>query len=191
MNVVCVRQGNKYGREYVAALRRMVAEHVGAELICLGDDRPIKSYTGWWSKLELFAPWNADLRPCLYFDLDTYLLGDCRDMLVDTGELWLIRDFHKPQRANSGVMILPADTDAIWQAHFKWDEYRVDGDFLTTQPHRILQDRFAGIVSYKVHCLHNPQGRVVCFHGVPKPHQLTSGWGKQIWERYNDGTPAG
>jgi len=181
VNCCAVRQGDKYGEDYVRMLRAMVREHCGTDLICLGDDAPLRyGFKGWWAKIELFAPENEFLRPCLYFDLDTYLLDDCRDMLVEPDGLWLIRDLGHPRRSNSGVMLIPKDTGAIWNAAKTWRGELVDGDFLNLQPHRQLQSRFDGIVSYKLDARHEPKGRVVCFHGEPKPHQA-DGWAGDVW----------
>jgi len=178
--VVCVRHG-KYPKVYVEKLRRQVKTHFGEALVCLGDDVPLKSPQGWWCKTELFAPWNAFLRPCVYLDLDTFILDDCRDLLFDTEDLWLIRDFNHSARSNSGVMIIPKDTQSIWDNLSTWSGKLNDGDYLTTQPHKILQDHFAGIVSYKIHCQNGPTGRIICFHGRPKPPD-TTGWAKEVWD---------
>jgi len=183
MEVVCVRQGDKYGQEYVLMLRRMVKKFLNKDLICLGDDVPMKSgYEGFWSKMELFSPW-VNFRPCLYFDLDTFILDDCTDLLIETDDLWLIRDFYNKDRSNSGVMILPTDTERIWENHFKWTRNTADGDFLTTQPHRILQDRFMGITSRKVSNGVKEPSRITSYHGHLKPHN-DEGWGKEIWKTW-------
>lgn len=142
-----------------------------------------RNYQGWVSKMELFAPWNKDLRPCVYFDLDTYILWDVSDLLtMRPTDLWLIRDFYFPEKSNSGVMVIPEDTDEIWEAFLRDTSYPFkDGDFLNQFPHRILQDNYSGIVSYKADdCYDEPKGRVVCFHGVPKPHEC-KGWAGEIW----------
>lgn len=180
MEVVCVRQGDKYGEEYVLMLRRMVKKFLGKDLICLGDDVPMKSgYEGFWSKMELFSPW-VNLRPCLYFDLDTFILDDCTDLLIETDDLWLIRDFYNKERSNSGVMIIPENVEKIWENHFNWKRNRADGDFLNSQPHQILQDRFQDITSRKVN---NHPSRITCYHGHLKPHN-DEGWGKEIWNHW-------
>ena len=168
-------------------LSRMVERFLGKELVCLSDQpnhvksyKLVRRYQGWWSKLELFSPENRFLRPCLYFDLDTFILDDCKDLLIETNDLWLIRDFYNKDRSNSGMMIIPENTESIWENHFNWKRNDADGDFLNTQPHKILQDRFEGITSYKVH---NQMSRIVCFHGKPKPPD-TNDWAKEIWNHW-------
>ncbi len=68
ITVLCVRFGNKYGREYVERLRNMVARHltVPYEFACLTDDQhdipgvrkiyqPNANYArGWWHKVHMF-----------------------------------------------------------------------------------------------------------------------------------------
>lgn len=188
---MAVRQGDLYGPEYVTALARQVEEHTGEELITLTDrsDTPGQTkqmrhgFTGFWSKIELFAPDHEDIRPCFYLDLDTFVRRDIRDMLMEPETLHLIRDFNVTTRANSGLMLIPKRVGSIWSAARKWPAQPVDGDFLTTQPHAILQDRFDGIVSYKRHCKELPRGRVICFHGRPRPAEA-KGWAADYWKHY-------
>lgn len=195
MNVVCVRQGTKYGPEYVAALRRQVAEFTDRELICLTDqsDTPgpvsymVHGLTGWWSKIELLSPEQEALRPCFYLDLDTFIRAPIHDLLEPVDELWLIQDFGSKRWSNSGLMKLPKDTNEIWKAAQNWQGPWADGEFLKTQPHQRLTDQFAGIHSYKFHCREHARGRIVCFHGRPRPHEA-EGWAAEHWRHYTQGT---
>lgn len=195
MNVVCVRQGDKYGPEYVTALRRQVREFADRDLVCLGDDTElVHGFTGWHAKFELFAPEHEELRPCFYLDLDTFILAPIHELLGSPDQLWLIRDLGSPKRSNSGLMKIPKDTSEIWRGIPEWMErWRKrglpgDGDYLMQFPHSILQDRFGGIVSYKFSAREHPRGRIVCFHGVPKPPQ-TKGWAFEWWMRYAHEAP--
>lgn len=184
MHVVTVRIGEKFGEEYETALRAQVARHMGADLQVVRES----GFSGYWSKMELFRP-GFPFRPCVFFDLDTFLVDDCRGLFeFDTGDLWLIRDLGNPNRSNSGVMVIPENTDETWAASKRWNR-PYDGDFLARQPHRLLQDRFAGIVSYKYQCRVRPNQdrpkypdgtRVICFHGAPKPHEATD-WAGEYW----------
>lgn len=84
ITVLCVRFGNRYGREYVERLRNMVARHttIDYDFACLTDDQhpiegvrtiyqPNAGYAkGWWHKVHMFdssLPLKARI---LYFDLD-------------------------------------------------------------------------------------------------------------------------
>jgi hypothetical protein len=87
ITVLCVRFGNKYGREYVERLRNMVSRHmtIPYEFVCLTDDQhpiagvrsivqPNANYArGWWHKVHMFDP-NIPLSGrILYFDLDVVI----------------------------------------------------------------------------------------------------------------------
>jgi len=190
-SVAVVRQGEKYGPEYVDLLRGMCPgcvvltdQSYPDDGIALKDDWP-----GWWSKIELFGPRFRKHRPCLYLDLDTYVLGDIRDLLeCESDDFWMLRDFNVPSKGQSAVMLLPKDTEPIYErfkrhaeGHMRLHRGGGDQEFLGTFPFRFLQDRFKGILSYKRHKLQlAPEGRIVCFHGKPKPHE-TEGWARDIW----------
>lgn len=190
-----VRHGINFSPDYVKVLGKMAGEHHSG-LITLTDQddtpgltAPLKSgLWGWWSKFELFAPWNRNLRPCVYFDLDTFIVGDIRDIQPD-GDFWMLSDFNTRKGA-SGMMILPEDTDYIWNALQGADLTNPKGDqyYLSQFPHKKLQDRYDGIVSYKNDVLsHGRMGRVVCFHGRPRPHEAGTwdrgdgSWAGRIW----------
>lgn len=187
--VVLVRQGRKYSNRYVEVL----TEQVGAPVTTLTDQADTsgatralqRDYEGWTAKMELFAPWNADLRPCLFLDLDTFVLGDISDIrAINDNKLWLIRDFYHSHRSNSGIIVVPENVERIWDKFERTPKHKFrDGDFLDRFPHEVLQDHFEGIVSYKAdECFDEPKGRVVCWHGKPKPHEC-DGWVKEIWEK--------
>ncbi len=179
MQTVAVRQGIKYGPEYSEALRKQLPG-----VVILGDDRPLMTnFYGWHSKIELFAPWNADLRPCLYVDLDTFILGDLAvfDLLDDT-KLWLIDDFNRPDIGETGVMVIPEDTTDIWLQRNQM--HGTDGEYLREFEHLRLNRVVSGIYSYKLHCTPDyvpEDARIVCFHGKPKQADLTEGWGYELW----------
>ena len=178
---VAVRQGDKFSPAYTCALKAMVPG-----VVVLGDDLPLKSgLTGWWAKLEIFAPWYANLRPCVLFDLDTYILDET--VLGEFNELqdhlWLLNDFNRPHMPESGIIYAPSDADEIWaKVPQAKANHRGDGPFLGTFPHKRLNARIDGICSYKVDQLYESpkKARIVCFHGKPKPHE-TSGWARDYW----------
>lgn len=177
---VTVREGTKYGPEYVTALKNQVPG-----LICLGDDRPLRSnHRGWFAKFELFAPWNADLRPMLFFDLDTYVFGPVDTSGIDTSLFWMIDDFNTPQKAESGVMVIPDApiSDTIWTCCDTYESRGGDGAHLRQFPHRRLNTVLPGLYSYKNHCRDEKpaDARIICFHGRPKPPD-TTGWALDHW----------
>lgn len=192
MNVVTAIWGDFYGEaeRYVRALRAQVPG-----LVVLGRDVPLRDpgqYRGWWCKLEVFRPENADLRPCLFIDLDTFILGDLSPLLaVDPARLWLIKNFYQPEKSNSGLFVAPNTelSDQIWGGSERLDTHTHgrgmgDGDYLATFPHSRLTDEFDDIRSYKADQLYDDprDSRVVCFHGRPKPHQA-EGWAGDYFDR--------
>lgn len=178
---VAIRQGSKYGPEYTRLMKSMIPD-----IVVLGDDLPLKSnLTGWWAKLEIFSPWYANLRPCVVFDLDTYILDET--VLEEFNELqdclWLIDDFNHPQRPESGIFVAPSDGAEIWaKVPAAVGLHYGDGPFLGTFPHKRLNRQVDGIQSYKVNQLYESpkNARIVCFHGKPKPHE-TTGWARDYW----------
>lgn len=195
MRVICVlRSGPAYGPEYVYRLQAGVREHLpGARFVCLTDTpdalRGVKCipllhcWPGWWSKMELFRPDIAgDL---LYFDLDTVICGDLAGV-AGAGRDTFIRDFYRQgQGLGSGMMYLTEvrrpRTWSMWMKHpARWmHRFQRAGDqgFLEqvyADTCARWQDVTPGqVVSYKADCSRGlpPGARVVCYHGLPKPHQ--------------------
>src|SRR5690348_1488273 len=110
---VCVlRSGGDFEVEHV---RRLVA---GLEFgqwaghsICLTnfggayewpeiERRPLlRTYPGWWSKIELCAPEQDALGDIWYCDLDTVVVGDVRQ-IASIGALTMLEDFTRPRLAS-------------------------------------------------------------------------------------------
>ena len=199
MGVVIVRSGQKFPPTYINMIESMIAEHTNQSLTVLTDQpegqnrRELKcSYPGWWCKLELFAPWNRDLRPCLFLDLDTYILDNINDLAAYGGsDFYMLKDFNRPDRGASGVMLIPEDTTDIWVEWSKAPQYHQklkggDQDFLGQFSHKSIQDHFKGIVSYKKdnrRASSKKGDRIICFHGSPKPH-TSQGWARTFYDNY-------
>jgi hypothetical protein len=115
ITVLCVRFGNKYGREYVERLRNMVSRHmtIPYEFVCLTDDQhpiagvrsivqPNANYArGWWHKVHMFDP-NIPLSGrILYFDLDVVIHANINKLAgYLTKEFVGIHDFNRKFHAN-------------------------------------------------------------------------------------------
>lgn len=198
--VVCVRQGNKYGPEWVSMLWRMVHQNVTEPIrfVCLSDGQnPCETrrlswpWTGWWSKLELFSPWNADLRPCLYIDLDSFVLGDITSAL-DTDEFKMAENYGTRGTPQSCVMMIPAYTGHIWQhwvespdTHMNNNKRHGDQGYLAQFNEGFVNDHIE-VLSYKKHkILDAPSTQIVQFHGKPKPNaENVADWVKEVWNEY-------
>ena len=187
--VVCIKVGTKYGPEYVNRLAASVARHttVPHEFVCWTDDStglacaraPIGTdLPGWWAKLVLFTPHTERL---LFLDLDTVIVDNMDFLFEYDGPFAILSDFYHPAHYGSAVMsIAPGFGASIWADYTEAQHGRWWGDQVwieTCAPGADRwQDLYPGkIVSYKVQCQDGvPAGAsIVCFHGEPRPHQVT------------------
>jgi hypothetical protein len=195
--VACVlRSGGDYDAEDVRRLHEGVKAHLpGARFVCLSDvDVPCEriplrhDWPGWWSKMELFAPWiEGDL---LYFDLDTIIVGQLSDFSGQLNRLAIMRDVMRPDGLQSSVMFLPeAHRAAVWCAftadpagnmrRFSWGGDQAFLESLWLPDVARIQDLLPGqIVSYKADVRRlgrvPENARAVVFHGKPRPREI--GW---------------
>lgn len=202
LNVVCVKWGTKYGAEYVNNLAAMVARNlsVAHKFICYTDDATglvlgvvVKglpgNVTGWWNKLY---PFLNEKDRCLYIDLDTVITGNLDKMAAYSGPFACLRDFLRTDGLGSGVMMWNGDHSDIW---FKWLQAGKPekisgsdtiGDQAWIERMRPKADRIQdmhAVYSYKLHCRGWPPAgaKMVCFHGKPRPHEVTRGWVGLFW----------
>lgn len=150
---------------------------------------PVHAWKGWWSKMNLFAPQLQSLRPFLYMDLDTAVIGNVAVLIPESkvleNSLIMLEDFYKPKHLASGVMWIPngRKTDLIWE---KWlgynsttkkQKYRGDQNFIeaVTSADVFWQRLTNLIVSFKP--LPHPikwryekpnTATLCCFHGNPR-----------------------
>lgn len=208
VNLVCVRQGTKFGPEYVYILKDMLERNIQDtkyNFICFTDKpeeipgvetRPLPgNLEGWWNKLYLFSA-DAGLKgQTFFFDLDTIIVDKIDDYLQYNGRFLILRDFYRPKGLGSGLM--------SWEEGFGtylWDEFVHQGypsltggdqEFIEKNlTHEdltaldIYQDLLCArgqIKSYKVDCERWPSGKIVCFHGRPMPHEVKGSWVEQFW----------
>lgn len=188
LNVVCVNKDNYlgHGEEYVLRLKRGVERHLKLpHTFHVVQDAP---GTGWWAKLSLFEPGRFK-GWCIYFDLDTLIVGSLDHFAAWRGEFAGINDFFFPELLQTGVMAWEAGT--VDHIYTNWDQAgrpqfgpRGDAGFIASMVPNAqrLQNLFPSqFVSFKAHCAMGvPKGaRVVCFHGLPRPHamkQLMAHW---------------
>jgi len=105
MRVICVKWGEKYGKEWVYSLKRMVKRHLKFnDFVCM-TDRPINGITcvpcpeglpGWWAKVGLFEPGKFP-GDNLYLDLDIVIKGNIQGLVAafeqDKEKVWARDDF--------------------------------------------------------------------------------------------------
>lgn len=207
LNVVCVKQGTKYGPEFVNILYDMVQRNLlptlDAKFICFTEDATglndgivvrglPPDLKGWWSKLYLF---DEGLFPAgdrvVYFDLDTVITGDLGPWMAYDGEFAICRDFMR-EGWNSSIM--------MWKAGFGthiYKEWRKQGmpdipggdqEWIERMLDHadIIQDLWPGsAISYKMDCMRkypNSSAVAICFHGEPKPDNCGADWVEMIWK---------
>uniref|UniRef100_A0A6M3IYW2 Putative glycosyltransferase n=1 Tax=viral metagenome TaxID=1070528 RepID=A0A6M3IYW2_9ZZZZ len=207
LNIVCVKQGEKYGPEYVSRLYFGVRRNLRRpfKFWCLTDS-PAELWpgifkwkindarlTGWWAKMLLFRPLGNMLRGrVLFFDLDTVITGNLDPLADYSGEFCMLRDFYHKTRLGSGIMAFAAGYGReMWEAFSKdpllfMREFGGDQDFIQAQVKAAdcWQDVAPGTcASYKVHCKQGlPDGAVtVSFHGQPKPDEVNDAWVRHHW----------
>lgn len=187
--IVCVlRSGKEFEPRHVQWLARQVPG-----IVCLSDT-PVAGvqtlslrtrWPGWWAKLEAF---DTDLigGDVLLMDLDTVVL----ELPQLPTRTTVLRDFYHSHLMGSGFMFLTAADRARC-----WDAFQRDPDTFMRRHSRwpllgdqgFLQPLLGGaakwgdeVRSYKVHCRRPgrpPAGtKVVCFHGQPRPWNVTDNW---------------
>lgn len=139
ISVLCVRFGNRYGKEYVERLRNMVARHltVPYEFYCLTDDQhsiegvtsiyqPNAQYQkGWWHKVHMFDARLPLRGRILYFDLDVVIHNNIDKLAkIYPTEFMGIHDFNRKFYAswkylNSSVMAWNHGTQ-----HHIWEKFK-------------------------------------------------------------------
>lgn len=176
-----LRSGGDFTVEYVERLRDSVREY---DFVCLSDvpvpcERiPLDTgLRGWWAKLELFRLPG----PIVYFDLDTIITGDIKELVEYPHKFTVLRDFNVPHQIATGVMAWHGDYSFLLDKYTNRQAHNARGDssWLEWQnrhgnlPVEHWQDLFPGAIkSYK---LDDTEGaKVVCYHGKPRPHE--TGW---------------
>jgi uncharacterized Rossmann fold enzyme len=209
LHICCIRAGTAFAPAYVDILfdsvRRNLADGFEGEFVCFTDQndvlapgissRPLPAdLPGWWSKLALFRPGLfPDGDRVLFLDLDTLITGRLDEIAAYDGPFAILRDFYRPNGLQSAVMAWEAGSyTGIWNTFEAdrcpmsdpgGDQSWIEGISLWLNPVVLLQDQFPGaFVSYKQ--INGPpeKASVVCFHGRPRPHEVTIGWVPEVWK---------
>jgi len=205
--VVCIKQGDKYGLEYVNILASMVKRNltIPHEFLCYTDQpagiRPdisclpmLCEYPGWWSKIGLYQeklPGVVTDR-MLYLDLDVVITGSLDDIVQYSGDFIAARDWPEGSLndkggMNSSVMLLKVGSRAeVWNRfdlEIARRDYYGDQEYVNALGVNFVLFPDAWVKSYKLHQLQDgfPEGTgIVFFHGQPKPPDC-GGWVKDYW----------
>lgn len=121
--------------------------------------------------------------PMILMGLDTVITGNMDHLAehcLKTDCLALPRDPYRPQIACNGVALVPAGMQHVADDHCGEN----DMDWVRSFPHDYLDDLWPGhVVSYKGHAKSNGlhDARIVYFHGLEKPHEISAPWVKEHW----------
>lgn len=195
LTVVCIKVGTKYNADYVNKLQNMVSRHltIPHDFICITDDHVDVNCKcilpelndGWWTKLTLFKkdPYGIEGK-ILFLDLDIVIRENIDCFAQYQSDFIIIKDWLMPM-FNSSVFLLEAGTRSkVWESYIKDPEtakvYAKGGDQHWITLHakgETWPDDW--IKSYKVNNF-KEEGKIVVFHGNPKPHKCDS-WVKDQW----------
>ena len=207
--VTVLKSGGGFNESHVEWLQRQVR----FPILCLTDSRqpmnnvisiPLRyDWPGWWSKIEMFRD-DLCLGNFLYADLDTVFIDGVPSEYQDLTETHVLSDMHGHSWIGSGLMFLHhTSRPSIWNAFIsnpqsamsasghRGDQIFID-KFLNSA--KRFQEVFPGrVVSYKADVLknrfHKPENgdlstaRVVCFHGQPRPWDVSEPWIPKLVER--------
>jgi hypothetical protein len=200
ITVWSVCNGTKYTDNDVHILRDMVARNINQphRFRCLADREiagvdtfiPDEQWPGWWSKLLLF---RYSTGQCLYLDLDVVITGPldglislplsmpanwaqsghggCQSSVMSWG-----MPYHAIPDAFNVDELGPAGEGGCGRYRGLWGDQELITE-LYGNPGWQIRD-MQGIYSYKYHCKQGlPAGaKVVCFHGQPKPQDVSDAW---------------
>lgn len=151
-------------------------------------------FSSWWAKMWLFSPYAFALgERVLYIDLDTLIVGPLDDIAAYDGPFALLEDLFFPGQWGSGLMswVVNERTRELYRRYVELSypvtDPRGDQGFLMDHLPRDYVDLWqdvcpAQIQSYKAAGgILLPTTRVVCFHGRPRPHEVTTGWVPALW----------
>lgn len=152
------KSGGDYTKEYVARLRRGVAQHLEAEhrFVCLTDtvekSKTIdgvkcndaseydeetgvewialeNDYPGWWSKVEAFSPRLEKYGRILFLDLSCIPVGDLADIAAYDGPACITSDWYYGGPSQSVVNYAPGEMRAVWDLFMSDPEkWMAEGD---------------------------------------------------------------
>lgn len=199
--MLVLKSGGDFHFKDVELLARKIHEHWASEeqvqVYCLFDKieaetalknvilvpMTYKDWPGWWSKMNLFSPDLSHLRPFLFFDLDTAIVGDISYLFDKVGNQFVtLEDFYRPKVDATGMVFVPSEDermDKIWRdwlvnpaLHMK--NNRGDMHFIgkVMKADNYFQKVSNKIINFKPRkdwLVELPENiSIVCFHGKPR-----------------------
>lgn len=202
-------RGAEYVNTLFDMVRRNLPDRTQARFFCLTDDGAgLDGYINvlplpddlevWYGKLYLFKRGMFyEGSRMAYLDLDTLIVGNCNALVNYAGEFATLKDFNQPHQLGPAIILWRAGdfSASIWDEWVAQGKPRHEmGDLWWlnnldrgrfSKSIEKLQDLYPGqFVSFKNDCKpHAPlSARVVCFHGIPRPHEL-DGWVSNVWKK--------
>lgn len=135
----------------------------------------------------------------LYLDLDTVIVGDIENIDIKA-PFSMLESFNRPGMVGAGVMHWNESRRSVYDKFAKDPEHYIalheamqsgtyvgDQAFIWDALERdgigFIQDELPGVVSYKKHCRDGlpEDAKIVCFHGHPRPYEVTDEWMVKAW----------
>lgn len=199
-SVVCVKQGTKYGAEYVNRLASMVRRNnsLDAKFVCFTEDPsgldagvdhqplPDAGFDGWWNKVSLFRDDLAGVgERMLYLDLDVVITGSLDPLLTYDSDFAIMDNDYVPG-FNTSVFLLKTGSRPEIRATFNGGmaaKYGGDQDWvaLTAPDAELWPDGWC--VPFRLRAAQQPpeNTKVVVFSGRPNPDEYPAPWIKDYW----------
>ena len=145
--VCCLKQGDKYGPEYVNKLFSMVLKNVHLmpyDFVCFTDNvagidpwirtAPLPHRApGWWGKMGLYRPSMDGIKTdrLLFLDLDVVIAGNLDELLALPGDFYLASDYPSSTFPAADIRMRFGNTSVIGlrvgsQAEI-WKQYEMEG----------------------------------------------------------------
>lgn len=187
--IVCLNVGAKYkDHDYTGKLYRSLCRNLSEsfQFECITKS----PYPTWWGKLTLFGPKER----IVFLDLDNIIVGNVDFLFEYQGNFCILHDFYRYKGYGSAVMSIAPNfgeqikADFILNSKFIMANFPGDQNFIESKVDSAdqWQDLYPNkIVSYKAHdCAQGlpPDARMVCYHGVPKPHEVEHDWMREHWK---------
>ncbi|MCK9281399.1 MAG: hypothetical protein M0P71_12310 [Melioribacteraceae bacterium] len=205
LKVICVLTGSRYSFDYLYKLKSTVERNIKIpfEFICYTDNQELLAKSdlktketikvGWWGKVDIFK----ETGPCLFLDLDTIVVTDITEFAKTIFELpsdtiRMIFPFKSRKEGwASGLMVWNGDFKFVFEQFdnkyidtYRWDQRYIS--FVVNKNNRKIFpiQQVVNICSYKYHCQRNIPEKVniICFHGIPRPHQVQNNWMEEHWK---------
>lgn len=190
-------QYNRYISELYNSVKKNL-KHLDYDFFCLTDQHesirvggvtaiPLQSsLQGWHAKFEIFREelW-LQYRNVLYLDLDTVVTAPIDGLLADNSDFMALRDLWHPESLATGVMLFnPRGKRFLFEKAVELNPHRAVWDQRLIEEWigeagiepSFFQDHYS-IASYKTdikkHGKPIEDYQIVCFHGRPRPHEIS------------------